>query len=1102
MPAIHLSLAGPAAKLSGSLVSAAARRGKTFRDRDHEGHRLIERVAALVKLDGSVPAGVRDQLARDLPERLRTEPTVQGALALLLDGEEVDAAAAALSQLVARLMQSVVEWPEGFGAESFGEVVARHALEAVNEVKATDREAAHVDAKHTRQRVEAVHDAVAASSQLLIEKTGAHREQEKREHEELHRAIQALLGRDRTDGIVTALVAGPLHHAGQTEAAENAARLERERRHAEAAEVVLAIASALDRSGLSAVAESYRTRAAGQLDAAGDRLAAVALLEEVAWTQIGTQSRAASGAVWELERMVGETWLVRGLEACASWPQLPWASRSLDEAIVVDDDPDRVLRWRAARVQIESLMGRPETVLDLTQVLPEARTSGARLALELDRIDALEEVEGSEAADRQWEELVLWADTQGSARDQAISWQRRGSLLAHRGDLPGLRSAYRRAMAAWARVEDGQTHAADALFSLQEGESLLGHWQVDMISRALAASIKASLGAPARGDALLHSAAANRIAGNFLDAHREYWLALALFQAQGDLIGVHVVENHLAELYQATGRPSAALRLAIATGNAKKATALASEVPPAEAADQLLGLDAPWQRAARYDVLAVLGSTAPMGVVADIAEGLLEDALLTEDGGNAPRWGDAALRALASVALQVPESVHDRLFELMRRGARNLRMLDAARACVTGLIRATQLGIIDETTELVGLFLEGRPLADIPAHWVADVMGGNPELRQTVIAAGRAGNAAAAQAIVWARPTQSEMELWRTVAEPLAQRYLQVRPIDWTEIDGIRQESHMIGVRFELGGLAARSSTEETREQLLAHLLATVAQEEAAESARASALNAVFNFIEALSTETVSDIYDRVLPLARGEYTHSAVESAEVDPLSNVQIAHDTFGMLQAAALMLLGRAEQLGPGRDSVDAQAAVTRAAAHQVARVRAAAFDAMARVTRWGAAVDLDFALSDPDPDVRKAVVKALCARDPDRLRGILPGLISDPSYSVRSLVISMAAESGLPEVLQTMAESDPDTYLRGLARMRLVRNADADAGPTAELPRPGDETVPRAGRSERRSSAQLVAELNELAEMAARLGVQSSAADFEVGLTTDDMLDGDR
>jgi hypothetical protein len=48
----------------------------------------------------------------------------------------------------------------------------------------------------------------------------------------------------------------------------------------------------------------------------------------------------------------------------------------------------------------------------------------------------------------------------------------------------------------------------------------------------------------------------------------------------------------------------------------------------------------------------------------------------------------------------------------------------------------------------------------------------------------------------------------------------------------------------------------------------------------------------------------------------------------------------------------------------------------------------------------------------------------------------------------------------------------------------------------------GRSERRSSAQLLAELNELTEMAARLGVRSSAADFDVGLTTDDMLDGDR
>lgn len=54
------------------------------------------------------------------------------------------------------------------------------------------------------------------------------------------------------------------------------------------------------------------------------------------------------------------------------------------------------------------------------------------------------------------------------------------------------------------------------------------------------------------------------------------------------------------------------------------------------------------------------------------------------------------------------------------------------------------------------------------------------------------------------------------------------------------------------------------------------------------------------------------------------------------------------------------------------------------------------------------------------------------------------------------------------------------------------------RPVADIVPRRRRSERRSSEQLIAELTEVRELAAQLGVTSPADDFDVGLTTDDML----
>jgi prevent-host-death family protein len=54
------------------------------------------------------------------------------------------------------------------------------------------------------------------------------------------------------------------------------------------------------------------------------------------------------------------------------------------------------------------------------------------------------------------------------------------------------------------------------------------------------------------------------------------------------------------------------------------------------------------------------------------------------------------------------------------------------------------------------------------------------------------------------------------------------------------------------------------------------------------------------------------------------------------------------------------------------------------------------------------------------------------------------------------------------------------------------------RPVADIVPHARRSERRSSEQLLAELRELAELGERLGAHSDGTDFDVGLTTDDMI----
>jgi prevent-host-death family protein len=54
------------------------------------------------------------------------------------------------------------------------------------------------------------------------------------------------------------------------------------------------------------------------------------------------------------------------------------------------------------------------------------------------------------------------------------------------------------------------------------------------------------------------------------------------------------------------------------------------------------------------------------------------------------------------------------------------------------------------------------------------------------------------------------------------------------------------------------------------------------------------------------------------------------------------------------------------------------------------------------------------------------------------------------------------------------------------------------RPVADIVPRRERSERRPSERLLADLAEIDELAARLDVVSPSEDFDVGLSTDDMV----
>jgi prevent-host-death family protein len=81
------------------------------------------------------------------------------------------------------------------------------------------------------------------------------------------------------------------------------------------------------------------------------------------------------------------------------------------------------------------------------------------------------------------------------------------------------------------------------------------------------------------------------------------------------------------------------------------------------------------------------------------------------------------------------------------------------------------------------------------------------------------------------------------------------------------------------------------------------------------------------------------------------------------------------------------------------------------------------------------------------------------------------------------------------------------VRMLRNETArvisavESGKTVVLTvhgRPVADIVPRRERSERRSTDALLGDLSAISDRARELGVASDARDFDVGLTTDDMV----
>lgn len=834
--------------------------------------------------------------------------------------------------------------------------------------------------------------------------------------------------------LAAALLSGPLAHAGQEDRVRQAQELASSDQHAEAASLFQQVADALDDHALHSVAETYRLQAADLLAKAGDLQAASDLAEHVVWAQLDRASADTWVTVRTFERLRGDDWLTRALSGCADWPHLRAVSQWLRDALEQDDDLDRSMRWLSMLLQVDVLTEGYEAFLDdLPDRLPTL-VGGDRLHIELDRIDALEELEGPSPADAAWQSVEAWSATQPDPRYQGLCWQRQGYLLARRGDVEATRLAYRRAMAAWSRVEQHEEQVADCLFSLQAAESLLGIWNIEGALRPLAASMESAAPTPAgHARRLQERAATSRIAGRFRDAHREYWLALAAYRRTGSLQGTLHVCAQLGELYVATNHADSAVEMYVLAGNEKNAVAAVKAIPASSANDAISSGGPRWQRAAMYRVLSELGTQADPGIVSQIADQLLKDAAV--DPPNLMQAAPAAhaKQALASVALQMPEERRDAAYEQIKHDLTSPLLHDAAQTAALSLLRATQLGVLDARENLIDCFVEGSPIQRVDPQWLPDLIRERPDLRQKVIKLAEEGRWDAVEVLLWVDVTGEEWTDLTERASELARIHTAVETLVKRNVDDRIEVTQSTGARFELGGLAARRADEATRSAFIDRMLAVVSEDEELEENRRSAAGGLFNVAGEMSGSQREQTWRAMLPLARGDYRAHGIGSEQVDLLSMIQIASNFGGTLQAAAVELLGRLWDLGLDAPLEELEGPIREALRHRNPRVRAAAVDVLGRVELLMDSAELLRMLPHEETQVRVAIVRAVGHRDPKAVVPLLSRLTSDSDHQIRWVVIEIAEQEVRTNVLAELASRDPDSYVRGLARLALDRLA---------------------------------------------------------------------
>jgi hypothetical protein len=838
--------------------------------------------------------------------------------------------------------------------------------------------------------------------------------------------------------LAQALVLGPLTRISAVDDVQAAERVAEDGDAARAAEMLLSVATRLDDARLNLAAESVRERAAVLLVGGGQRSRAAAVLLEVAHRRIARGTRLASSTIRALREALepAAAWIPDALEAAADWPGRGKApvDALLDAARRAEGREDE-LWYVAAAVDLLALYGRYPEVIELTaSVAGRPLADGERLAIELDRLEALEATTSAADVEEGWLELLRWVDSEGSTESAGVAWQRRGATFAEREQVAAAHDAYRRAMGAWATLEGFEEQAGDAFFSMQTVSIVNAKPIPDQELRPLAYALRGGADTPAaRVDRMLAEGMRERLRRRGEPAAlRAFWGALALARRTGSLIGTMTSAERLAELLAHASEPYLALALYLTAGKSQEAAALADALDSREVGQILTPGGPRWYRTAVYTVLETVGRSLSEDVARNLAEGVLADARQEPDAWAAPQPALAAKRALAAMALAMPEDLAAATFEQLITGLSDPQP-DIAKASARALVLATNVDVYDATDQLFELFARDPYNCGVSPGWVAERLEASPAKAEILRSAALEGKHPVLEALVLADLEQDE-EL-QARCEEASQRWTAFNPTEESVGEGVQQVSTGLGSSAHGAGIVGRLASPDTRGELAEHLLGVAEDIRHPESTRASAAGAIHNLAPAVSAEQGAMAAARLLPLAFGQYELSRWDANIDHPLSPFQISLHEPGALRAAAVSALGRlAAEHDVGLD--DLQSVVHAAIGAGEVSVVAAAFDVLGEVETIDFPVPLDVAMRHPEPAVRQSALAAYVQRERSLPEDpALTALLHDPVTAVRLTLIQGARGLADAERALSPLADDDDAYVRAMAR-RARENAGGE------------------------------------------------------------------